>query len=246
MALKESQKDMQEHSAKKVELLALYLNAYLAVLGSDSYTSTINCYDLFCGEGEYPNGGEGSPLIFAKSLRKAAAIHRAKNFTFAFNDENEAKVAQVERLINGWSPPPTNLKIDSSIRTFDEAVDWVTPRLKKPNREKSLLFIDPYGYKDTQPSVISSLMNAGQTEVLLFLPTQQMFRFSKKGTPEALAQYLEVLNQGKPYPHNHSIADYLLFVLNGFRDFMPECIVDSFNIRKNANTWFCLFFFTKN
>lgn len=246
MSLRDSQKDMFEHSSKKVELLQKYLEAYLGVLSRDAFTSAIHCFDLFCGEGQYPNGGQGSPLVFTQALRKAAAIHKSKQFAFVFNDENTAKVTQVKELIAAMGPPPENLEIVSINKTFDDAMEWVVPRLKNLKREKALLFIDPYGYKSTPPSVISTLMQSGQTEVLLFLPTQQMFRFSKKGTPEALAQYLEVLNQGEPFPHSQGIADYLRFILNGFRAFMPDCIVDSFNIRKNANTWFCLFFFTKN
>ena len=195
MPLKPSQIDMEEHSAKKVELLQKYLEAYLGVLGRDAFTSAIHCYDLFCGEGEYPNGGKGSPLVFARSLRKAAAIHKSKQFIFVFNDENSTKVAQVRQLIDAMGPTPENLKVDGTNKTFDESMEWVIPRLKNLKNEKALLFIDPYGYKNTPPSVISSLMQSGQTEVLLFLPTQQMFRFPKKGTPEALAEYLEDLNQ---------------------------------------------------
>jgi len=246
MLLKSSQVNMEEHSAKKVELLQKYLDAYLAVIGHDSYTEEIHCYDMFCGEGKYPNGGLGSPIVFAKALRKSAAIHKNKRFSFVFNDQNLEKVKQVQTLVGELGPNPINLQMFESNKDFEEMVGWVIPRLEKLKKEKALLFIDPYGYKDTPPSLIRKLMKSGNAEVILFLPTQHMFRFSKKGTPDSLQKYLEELQKGRQLPFGQTITDYLGFILEGFRAFIPECFVDSFSIRKDANTWFCLFFFTTN
>lgn len=246
MLLKSSQIDMEEHSAKKVELLQKYLDAYLSVIGHDNYTEEIHCYDMFCGEGQYPNGGIGSPIVFANALRKSAAIHKSKRFSLVFNDKNSEKVKRVQALVGELGTIPSNLHIFESNKDFEEMVRWVIPRLEKLRKEKALLFIDPYGYKDTPPSLIRELMKSGNAEVILFLPTQHMFRFSRNGTPESLQMYLEELQMGRQLPFGHTITDYLNFILDGFRAIMPECFVDSFSIRKDAKTWFCLFFFTTN
>ena len=113
-------------------------------------------------------------------------------------------------------------------------------------KEKAFLFIDPYGYKEIKPQLIHELMVNGKSEVLLFLPTQQMFRFSKKGTPEALLDFLEGIRQEREFPANATIAAYIKYIVEGFRLLMPDCIVDSFIIRKDPQTAFCMFFFTSN
>lgn len=246
MALHESQKDMHEHSAKKVELLRRYLNEYLPVIGHDPYTDAIHCLDLFCGVGVYPNGGEGSPLVFAKLLKGWAVRCPAKNFTFHYNDKEAAKVENVAKHLAGLEPLPRNLKLTSSNLLFDHMVQKAMHKIASLSREKAFLFIDPYGYKEIKPQLIRDLMKGGRTEVLLFLPTQQMFRFSSKGTPEALSDFLEPLHDGHGFPASLSIFEYVSYIVRGFRHFLPDCLVDSFTIRKDPKTAFCLFFFTSN
>ncbi|MBK7882939.1 MAG: hypothetical protein IPJ81_03330 [Chitinophagaceae bacterium] len=60
---RESQIVMLEHSKAKIELLEKYLQKYLNIISNDGFTNKINLFDLFCGEGIYENGGEGSPVI---------------------------------------------------------------------------------------------------------------------------------------------------------------------------------------
>ena len=246
MALRDSQKDMHEHSAKKVELLRHYLNAYLSVLAHDRYTDAICCHDLFCGEGIYPNGGKGSPIVFNECLSAFAAEHREKHFSLHFNDQDSKKVENVLSRIGPATQRPNNFVVTSSTLPFDEVVQNTKDALVKMGKGKAFLFIDPYGYKEIKPQLIKELMKGGKSEVLLFLPTQPMFRFSKKGTPEALSEFLEGIHQGRTFPAVGSITDYIAYIVNGFRLLMPDCFVDSFTIRKDPQTAFCLFFFTSN
>ncbi len=246
MALRESQKDMLEHSAKKVELLGHYLNEYLPVIGNDIYTDAVHCFDLFCGEGVYANGGEGSPIVFTRLLKGWAARCPKKRFTFHYNDKEPVKVENVTKHIGEMGHPPLNLKVTSSVLPFEKIVQDVRHKIAAMGKEKAFLFIDPYGYKEIKPQIIRELMKSGKAEVLLFLPTQQMFRFSNKGTPEALSDFLEVLNKGHTFPVCQSIFEYVAYIVQGFRHFIPECYVDSFTIRKDPKTAFCLFFFTSN
>ena len=246
MALHDSQKDMQEHSAKKVELLKRYLNEYLAVVGHDTYTDAIHCHDLFCGEGVYPNGGKGSPIIFAECLRAWAPKCPGKRFSLHYNDQEAHKVENVKKHIDEMGTLPLNLHVSSSTLRFDQVIQETRHKIADLRKGKAFLFIDPYGYKEIKPQLIKELMRGGKSEVLLFLPTQQMFRFSNKGTPEALSEFLEGIHEGHPFPAAAGIFDYLAYIVQGFRRLMPDCFVDSFTIRKDPNTAFCLFFFTSN
>lgn len=109
MALKDSQTDMHEHSAKKVELLQRYLNEYLAVVSNDRHTEAVHCFDLFCGEGIYPNGGTGSPIVFHNCLLQHANRHPKKQFFFHFNDAEQNKVEQVRKHIEASLQKPKKL-----------------------------------------------------------------------------------------------------------------------------------------
>lgn len=237
---------MLEHSAKKVELLRHYLTAYLAVLGSDPYTPAIACHDLFCGEGVYPNGGKGSPIVFSECLKESASRNPGKSFSLHFNDCDPAKVANVGNAIAGLGALPSNFVTTASNQHFDDVIQSTKVALGKMGRSKAFLFIDPYGYKEIKPQLVRELVQCGRSEVLLFLPTQQMFRFSKKGTPEALSDFLEGIRQGREFPSGATISAYIAYIVEGFRRLMPDTFVDSFTIQKDPQTAFCLFFFTSN
>ena len=86
-----AQKLLLEHSKAKVELLGKYLDRYLNIIANDRYTQKIKVYDLFCGEGEYNNGGKGSPLIILKAISDLHLLNKAHNKTIPpvdirFND----------------------------------------------------------------------------------------------------------------------------------------------------------------
>jgi hypothetical protein len=50
-----------------VKLLGEYLKRFLNIIANDGFTNQINVFDLFCGEGIYEDGGEGSPLVIMSS-----------------------------------------------------------------------------------------------------------------------------------------------------------------------------------
>ena len=247
MAFLESQKDMLEHSAKKVELLHHYLDAYINIIGYDPYTKFLHCFDLFCGEGVYPNGGEGSPLVFAKKLLAASRRYLETQFSFHYNDIDKAKVESAKAHINslpGLTSSP--LKTFGTNLPFQKIIPLVKAQLAQLRQGKAFIFIDPYGYEDSNPGLISELMVGKKTEVLLFLPVQHMFRFSKRGTPEPLDDFLKGIAFDRELPVNTGMRGYIEYIKEGFRQLLPQCYVDSFTIQKDAKTAYCLFFFTSH
>ncbi len=136
------------------------------------------------------------------------------------------------------------LTITSSSLPFQEVVAETRGQVAALRKAKAFIFIDPYGYKEIRPTMIKDLLSGGKSEVLLFLPTQHMFRFSKKGTPESLAEFLEEIRQGREFPIGSTMSDYIDYITAGFRLLLPDCYVGSFTIRKDLLTAFCLFFFT--
>uniref|UniRef100_UPI0040497AB8 hypothetical protein n=1 Tax=Flavobacterium sp. TaxID=239 RepID=UPI0040497AB8 len=71
MQKKNVKTNLLDHSDAKVQLLGKYLKRYLNIISNDGYTEKINVFDLFCGQGEYENGGEGSPLVSLREIKEA-------------------------------------------------------------------------------------------------------------------------------------------------------------------------------
>ena len=69
--LKKSAKDiMLAHSKAKVDFYQAYLTRYLSVMSVTPYLNTINIFDVFCGRGEYADGGLGSPIRAIQTIIK--------------------------------------------------------------------------------------------------------------------------------------------------------------------------------
>lgn len=99
--MKASQKDLLEHSEQKVKLLQEYLSAYFSVIARDGHTEEIQITDVFCGEGMFPNGKVGSPLVFGRMAAALLAQNpTAPHIKFRFND---AEV--VEGVVQGAPKP---------------------------------------------------------------------------------------------------------------------------------------------
>lgn len=249
--MKSSQKDMLEHSKAKVRLLEAYLAEYLPVIANDGYTEAIHFFDMFCGEGIYPNGGEGSPLVIARMLAdlcKGRAGKWIPKLHFTWNDIDASKVAQVgQRLASEPISQDSQVILTESNLEYSEIFRVAAKCVKGlSKKQKAFLFIDPYGYKDVKPHHIRELLEGGQSELLLFQPTQHLFRFSEKGRPPALTDFMLEMSNGEEWPSGLSIRDYIRHTSQLFRRYLgDQFFVDTFTIEKETpKAVFCLFFFS--
>lgn len=255
MVKRDVKTNLLDHSEAKVRLLGEYLKRYLSIICNDGFTKRIKIYDLFCGEGLYENGGEGSPLVAMRQIKEIHFINVAKSSVIPkidshFNDIDASKVKKVEQALKEKSlyyPEFGELAFTTNdyLVQHEELLKDL-PRLKDLN-QKAFIFIDPYEYKHIKASQIKNLMAKGNSEVLLWLPTQFMYRFASNGTPEALKDFIaEIIpnfSQWKP----GSVWNFISKLKEGFQTFLGDkYFVDTFTIQKDTNTVFCLFFFTSH
>jgi three-Cys-motif partner protein len=255
MKAKDIKTNLLNHSEAKVRLLGEYLKRYLNIICNDGYTRRIKIYDLFCGEGIYDNGGEGSPLVTMRQVKDIHFVNVAKTVNIPkidchFNDIEIKKVEKVKRVIKEKSlyyPEFGELEFSRNDYQIQyENLLTTLPKLKLEN-QKAFIFIDPYEYKHIKASQIKNLMAKGNAEVLLWLPTQFMYRFASNGTPEALKDFIVELipnfNEWRP----GNVWNFVLQLKEGFQAFLGDkFFVDIFTIQKDINTVFCLFFFTSH
>ncbi len=251
--MKDSQSTMLEHSGIKVRLLNLYIKKYLNILSRAPGIEKVHLYDLFCGEGVYQNGGEGSPIIFLKAIkdvyfRNVAEGQKIIKVDCVFNDIERWKTDKVNSFVQLKKLHNPDFG-DLRFRNLDytQAIPLVVDQVSKSKKSKAFVFIDPYGYKEVRASQIKSILQTKKSEVLLFLPTQFMFRFEKKGIPEALLAFIEDLVPKENWPNSHTGIDFIDNLKLAFRNYLGnEYFVDTFIISREINQYFCLFFFTSH
>lgn len=255
MAKKDVKSNLLNHSEAKVRLLGEYLKRYLNIICNDGYTKRIKIYDLFCGEGLYENGGEGSPLVALRQVKDIHFVNVAKSVNIPkidchFNDIDGNKVEKVKQAVKDKTLYyPEFGEIEYATNDYQVEYDnllTILPKLKTQT-QKAFIFIDPYEYKHIKTNQIKNLMAKGNAEVLLWLPTQFMYRFSNNGTPEALKDFIEELELFKSWKPSNNVWDFVHQLKDGFQAFLGDKLfVDTFTIQKDVSTVFCLFFFTSH
>lgn len=149
MAKRESQLDHYQHSEIKVRLLKRYIDAYLRVIGHSPFFDEIHVYDLFCGEGIYPNGGKGSPIIITEAIHELVSNSSDPNlkktkFHFTANDKDQNSINSVKKYFASNSDKVSWL---NSLEIHNEDYKNFIPRLSKLfssfKRKKAFVFVDP-------------------------------------------------------------------------------------------------------
>ena len=190
---------MFDHSKAKVELLKRYVSRYINIIANDGFTQKIRIYDLFCGEGVYTNGGLGSPIVILQEVKDLHFINKAKNkkippFSIHLNDIKPEKVSNLKANVSKMNLYYTEFgEVHYSSNDYVTELTKLIEVLPTLQNEKVFIFIDPYEYKHIKASQIKALMRSKNVEVLLWLPTQFMYRFSENGTPVALHDFIEEL-----------------------------------------------------
>lgn len=253
MSKKESQNKLFQHSEIKVRVLRLYLERYLNVLTLSKYVGDIYIHDLFCGEGIYEEGGKGSPITILETinsihLNSRLSNHRTGHFICHFNDFDSQKVDKLKEEIRKANLFRSEMgKLHFTKEDYQTLLPKIIRKVNSLTKEKAFIFIDPYGYKDISIKDIEALLKCRKTEVLLFLPTQFMFRFEKKGTPESLKEFINELVPEEKWPNSHTGIAFIENLRDAFRKAIGgNFFVDSFIITRDKNQFFCLFFFTSH
>lgn len=221
---------------------------------------------MFCGEGIYKNGEEGSPLIVLRELIKCfngnSDNFKRKKVSIHFNDFGKSdieqginKIERVQKAIQErdmW--PPKNVKLYFSTSNYNDVKENIITDLNQLEKnERALVFIDPWGYKDIEPAELFRFLKNGKTEIILFLPIFFIYRFLKKSLydqeykgGEAIRKFAKQLNIDKENLPN-SVIKLNMLIEKKLRQLGPVDYVTSFTLQKDEqNNLFALYFLTSN
>jgi len=255
MAKHDVKKVVLPHSKAKLDLYKSYLSEYLPILGHSKFVDAINLFDIFCGTGIYDDGNLGSPLIAAACIRDYELYFEqrgqsSKPVRLFINDFDKSKVSTVSEIINSLtlkSCTVTPFNLDAS-EMFDIVADKIN---SFPQRERSLVFIDPYGYSKIDKNKLYNVLKRKRSEVILFLPVAHMKRF----TDEALTDYekkayenlrrfiLEFFDEESKIINAEKldIFDYIEELRKAF-SFNEQFYTASYYIERNKANYYALFF----
>lgn len=250
--VKDSKKIMLDHSKAKVELYGSYLAKYLNIISRDGYTKKIHINDLFCGEGVYEDGGKGSPIIALEVVQElfGSKPYFCPQIKVRFNDINSQKLEKLKSSISSLQFPH-NCNVTYSELDYNVILQNLVTEIKTYSNEKGIVFIDPYGYKEIKLDHIKELLERKKTEVLLFLPSQFMFRFANSaidddsGGKEHLHRFIKEAFGDEVQEFKNAI-DFISRLKNGFKNYLKGFFVDTFTLEREKGQFFAMYFFTSS
>ena len=181
-----------DHSVAKHEIFEQYLGIYIERLTRTFSQRMLNLtiVDGFCGGGLYQHRGgeaEGSPLRLLRAVEeadKALNSARIKGFEvradFVFVDENADHIAFLRDLLikRGYgSRLGTDIFLQCS--TFEDACPGIVARIQgKGTAQRSLFFLDQYGWSDVRFATIRSILSQIRNpEILLTFAVDALIDF---------------------------------------------------------------------
>lgn len=221
----DAKKTMLPHSKAKLDYYQSYLKRYLPVLRLASFTKSVNVFDVFCGTGIYGDGTKGSPILAFETIQECENNLRGKQLTpvnLIINDIEVDKIQGIKDYLD-----PINKNTCRIYYNNLDANDFLNEIEKIINIQKSnhrnLILIDPYGYKKIKKEDIKKLIaRKKNTEIILFLPISQIYRFTGKVISEedtqvkALKDFIDSFFPNKSHPiydnnmtHEKELIEYV-------------------------------------
>ncbi len=246
------------HSQAKLDLYKTYLDKYFTVLGLAQGITRINLYDIFCGTGIYEDGNIGSPIIAFNSIKANRDFFLKNNWprkpiTLTVNDGNKESIEKVRTYLEEQNNTICNIEYHNL--EAGDMFKFVQNQLAtKSSQERNLVFIDPYGYKNIRKESLYNILQNNTTEIILFLPTSQMYRFSNYALEDMDKPYeplrnfiFEFFEESHPMRNDQvdSIFSYIQYLKKAF-SFNDKFYTSSHYLQRDNSNYFAIFYITSN
>ncbi len=166
--------DIQTPSSRiKANIVAEYFPKYCKILLKGGQAE-VRYVDLFSGPGMYADQNHSTPLLIAKAVANDALLKTKVRLVF-----NDMKFGNVLKS-NFESLFPTGTfmlspKFGNKTVGEDESIYTYLTREKKPtNPTPTLLFFDPFGYKNIDTLALSKFMEHWGNEIFLFVNSKRI------------------------------------------------------------------------
>lgn len=244
---------LEEHSKQKVAFYKKYLTHYLRVLLHAPQISSIHIYDVFCGIGIYPgDGSKGSPVVALETIRTLFKQHpkHKKSVELMINDYDTSKVEMAMSYIEENCDTSEYCRLVAHTKPANEILGMIADAVKTSDRSNAhLVFIDPHGYKDIRRTHLLNILQPGKSEILLFLPVSQMYRFLKPSKEDSENPSYKPLrtfmNEFEFEEHPSSQLKYIDLIKDAFT-FKGRYYAASFILQADKKNYYALFLITSS
>jgi three-Cys-motif partner protein len=164
--------EQQTVSSKiKANIVSKYFPSYCRIISRKNMPKSIRYVDLFAGPGIYEDGNFSTPILIGKQCQKDNFL--AKVVKLVFNDKEHAE--SLKKNFNDQFPENTFAKKphfgNKTVGLDDNITEFLVKdtHIDNKNEYPSLLFIDPFGYKGIETSVLATFMKNWGNEIFLFV-----------------------------------------------------------------------------
>ncbi len=181
MSKKETKNTVKPHTEAKLKFYIYYLERYLPILFKARFVEKINIYDMFCGQAFYEDGKESGAVRAFNKIKEVQKNNPDSNteITLTLNDLSKKRINKIKEWLESQAETfTTATHNEDATDLIKKLIDGINN--KQNSNTRNLVFIDPYGYKEIDKSLIEELLKNGRTEVIVFLPINQMTRFKEK------------------------------------------------------------------
>jgi len=160
----------------KASIVSEYFPSYSKIIAKKNKPKAIRYIDLFAGPGLYEDLNPSTPILVARHCKKDEFLR--KTVWMIFNDNKF-----IDTLENNFKKEfPENTfakKVHFGRRTVGESQEITDFLIKnthsgKNNDYPSLLFIDPFGYKGIETTVLAQFLKNWGNEIFLFVNTKRI------------------------------------------------------------------------
>ncbi len=163
-------------SKVKANIVSEYFPKYCSIIIKKHVPEKIGYLDLFSGPGMYEDGNPSTPILIARNCMKDEDL---KNRVWmVFNDKFYSE--QLKKNFNKEFPEGT-FKYKphfghSTVGESQEINDFIVKNTCKGrfNEQPSVLFIDPWGYKGIETTVLSQFLSYWGNELFIFINSKRI------------------------------------------------------------------------
>lgn len=169
--------EQQTLSSKvKASIVSEYFPKYCKIIVLRHMPQRIGYFDLFAGPGLYEDGNLSTPLLLAKKCNNDKMLK--EKVWMVFNDNTYSK--QLKENFQKLYPEGTFKHKPhfghSTVGECEEINNFITKSHMREGKNEcpAVLFIDPFGYKGIDTSILSQFLSFWGNELFIFINTKRI------------------------------------------------------------------------
>ena len=232
--------DNQTLSSKvKASIISEYFPQYCNIITRVHIPEYIGYFDMFAGPGIYKDGKLSTPILIGKQCETNPTL---RNLVWMiFNDKESQFIEDLERNFKAYFPTGTFNKtpcfrnrIFGECEQIDKFLTRPTYKNKK-NECPTILFIDPWGYKHINTSVLVKFLKSWGNEVFIFINSKRLNAYIEKELSQS--------NLKEIFPHTYEkllSSTRLQSTVEHRHKFIVDCVAEEF--KRVYNRIYCTAF----